>query len=366
MVLAASGCAPESSLSRDAAVEVSGRVLSQRGEAVAGARAVIVKEIGPEEFAAGAMSVVFLGVTCLEDPDVEPCGEFAHHTEADRQGRFTFELRGADVQSGIGTASTMSLTAAAPPRDGAPGPTTTHSFRVQEPSLGVPPHRLWQAAPKLSTTGGKIAVEVPPLGRAYGEPTSSTLLFLRKDGTPVWRSRTAVAVDQRALEELQGTAVVEVATGETREVLRSIYRSAHVAVSGPGVPPSRGAGCWSSSRGRTTVRYSPCPLTDGDLTTTFDPALDPKCRSEERCPQPDTAVTVDLGKPSRVTAVALRGDDDVLMVRTSLDRKSWSKPVTVRVELGNAFAQLPARQARYVSVKAQRWPLPGFTEISVW
>lgn len=360
-------CAPKSEVPRDAAVRIDGRVVDAAGRPLPEAKAVLLKEIGPEEFAAGAISVVFMGFTCLEDPDVEPCGEFAHRGQADADGRVTFDVTGADVQSGLGSASTMTLMATAPDRAGTPGAAVAHSFRIQKAHFQVPVNRLWQPRMGLRRSDAGLAVSAPRLPKAYGPATSYATLYLEPDGRMLWRSRPGVPVDERVLEDATGTVTVEAEAGERGAVLRSVYRSDHIAVKGPGAPPSRGALCLASSRGRSVVRYSPCPLTDGDFTTSFDPALDPRCPAGRTCPRHDTEVTVDLGQVRRTQAVAIRGQDDVLIVRTSADGSAWSPPTTVKIRDGHAWVKLPTpTPARYVRVKAKRWPLPSLAEISVW
>lgn len=370
LAVVSTACGPPSEVARDADVEIVGQVVGQDGAAVPGAPVVLVKEVGPAEFLSGGLTVMTWGFACLYDPDLEPCGEFTHHAEAGDDGAYRFSVRGADVQSGFGTASTMSVTAARPAAEGRPGPATTIRLHVQSEALQLPAAQLWEPSVEVALADGLLTVDWPALPSSYGEADTHGALFLDADGLPVWhQDEPGVPLDARVLEDHAVTVVVEVVSTPD-DGWERIYRSAQQPVSSPGPPPSRGADCLLPSPGAEPVRISPCPLTDGDLTTELDPHAEghPCPRGGmETCPPEDLGLVVELPTEGPRQLVAVRGEEDEVVVHTSLDGVAWSGPTAVALEEGRGAATLPSGQPlRYVRVQTVGGGAPSLTEVSVW
>jgi hypothetical protein len=357
-------CGPPSEVDRGARIEVFGSATHHTGAPVTGTTVMLTKDVGPAEFLSGGLTVMFWGFPCLQDPDLEPCGRFAHYAETDSDGRFTFALRGGDVQSGFGTASRMLLTVAGPGADGLPGPTTTHELRINAERVDLAPLRLWHTDLRIAEADGTVTVDWddPP---AHGRSERHVVQFLDGDGVPVWQARRGEGVDLRVLED-QGRLV----TAEVVEVegpTTAIYRSGARAVRGPGAPPSRGAACRALAEGREALRLDTCPLTDGDLAGWAD-LPDPPCPGgQDGCPPPQTAIVVELPEPLAPSLVVLRGDDDPVLLRVSPDGLVWSPPVGASIRGGTAVVRLPAGEpVRFVRLDGDDTDLPDLVEVSVW
>src|SRR5262249_47376037 len=129
------------------------------------------------------------------------------------------------------------------------------------------------------------------------------------------------------------------------------------------VPASRGKDCYVQGPSGP-VKQSPCTLTDGDLTTRFQPLTAPACPQGQTCTPPpqNNWVYVDLGAPAALSALVVY---DVnfgtasATVEGSMDATTWaplglvsSTPYTlvplsgsaryVRLRLNDPMAQLPA------------------------
>ena len=361
-------CGEPSTIDPDAAVDIRGEAQHLDGTPVRRGTAMIVKDIGVDDFAASA-PIFFgtMGMVCLAGADLDLCDEEAARTKLSDDGTFAFSLRGRDVQSGFGTTSTMWVSVAAPPvKDGLAGPSSAVAFTARSATVTLPPLRLWEPAITVDQTEERVRLDWPSLPPELGSKPSYQARFQSSDGELVWSAARPGVVDARVLEDVTGGVSVDASVKNVDAGGAGSYRSAQSPFHGPGSPPSRGASCAAVATGRRTVTYSPCPLTDGVLDRDFDPALDPKCR-KDKCPHHDTAVVVDLGAARALSLVVLRADPDVLTLDTSLDGRRWSPALTVTMKRPHATAAFPrSTRARYVRVAAKRWPLPTLRELSVW
>ena len=362
------GCGEPSDLDPDAAVEIRGAARHLDGTPVTKGTALVVKDIGLDDFAASA-PIFFgtMGMVCVAGADLDLCDEEAVRTELAQDGSFEFSLRGRDVQSGFGTTSTLWATVAAPPTDdGLDGPSSATAFKARTSTVTLPPLRLWEPTVRVRRGRGTVRVGWPDLPGKLGRNPSYQARFESSEGALVWSLRRPGSVDPRVLEDASGGVSVDASVAASDTEQATTYRSAQQPFSGPAAPPSRGASCAAVATGRRTVTYDPCPLTDGALTRDFDPALDPECR-KDTCPHHDTAVVVDLGDVRKISLVVVRADEDVLVVDSSLDARRWSTAATVDMKRPHATAKLASgTRARYVRIAAERWPLPTLRELSVW
>ena len=372
-LILAAGCGTPSEIDPDAQVEITGALVDQDGAAVPNARAVLVKEIGVDEFLSGAMTVMTTwGFACAVDAPVDPCGEYTTVATTGGDGGFAFTVRGADVQSGFGTVSTMTATAAAPPRDGErTGAAVSLSFQVQEELMGLPPLRLWRPQVDVSTQGGNLVVGWPSMPDGYPADVRYEAIVFDGQGRPVWTITTpGQPADLRVLEDLAGGVAVQ-ATAETQVDQRDatvVYRSAQLPVAGPGAPPSRGAACATTAAGRAPVQAQPCPLTDGDLTTLASLDMPSDCPSDgSACDYPDRSIVLDLRSSRPLTLVVLRGEQDDLAIDVSDDGQTWQPVAEVEMTATSAAVALPPdTSGRYVRVRAQSSDVGDFSEIALW
>ena len=368
LVLLLTGCGEPSNVDPDAAVTVTGAAQHLDGTPVTSGTAMVLKDIGIDDFAASA-PVFFgtMGMACLAGTDLDLCDEEGVRTDLSGDGTFTLTLRGRDVQSGFGTTSTLWATVAADGSQGLAGPSTASAFTAQSETVNLPPLRLWEPAVDVIESRGKLRVQWPALPRRLGRHATYQARIESASGDLVWSmDRAGVAVDARVLEDVEGAVSVEASVDESGRRGAATYRSAQQRLSGPGAPASRGAPCSAVATGRRSVAYHPCPLTDGVFNEDFDPALDPEC-AEKTCPRHDTAVVVDLGEVRQLSLVVVRAEPDVLVLSISNDGRRWRRLSTVAMKSPNAAVSVPDdTRARYLRLHAQRWPLPTLRELSAW
>lgn len=370
--IAVGACGTPSEVDPDSTVEIRGQVVHQDGSPVGGADAVLVKEIGVDEFLSGATTVVTTwGFACVAEADVDPCGEYAHRATTDGDGAFRFELRGADVQSGFRTASTMTATAAAPADDGErAGAATSSSFLVQREALELPTLHLWEPDIAIEQAEGQLTVDWPTLPEGYPADASYEAVFVDAQGRPVWGlSDAGSRIDARVLEDVRGGVAVQ-ATAETSvdDLDADIaFRSGQHPVEGPGAPPSRGASC-SATAGERTQVVAPCPLTDGDLATLADVDIDDCPEGQSPCPTPaDSAVVIDLGSERDLGLLVLRGDEDDVVVDVSADGRTWVQLLSIEMAGTRVAVGLPpGTTARAVRLRGESGDIGQFAEVSLW
>lgn len=370
--VAVAACGTASEVDPDATVEIRGQVVHQDGSPVGGTDTVLVKEIGVDEFLSGATTVMTTwGFACVAHADVDPCGEYAHRATTGGDGAFRFELRGADVQSGFRTASTMTATAAAPADgDERAGAATSLSFLVQREALELPTLHLWEPDIAIEQADGQLTVDWPTLPEGYPADASYEAVFVDAGGRPVWTlSDAGSRIDVRVLEDLGGGVAVQ-ATAETSvdDLDADVaFRSGQHPVEGPGAPPSRRASC-SGTDGELAQMVVPCPLTDGDLATLADVDIDDCPEGQTQCPAPaDSAVVIDLNSELDLSLLVLRGDEDDVVVDVSGDGRTWTELLSVEMTGTRVAVGLPpGTTARTVRLRAESGDIGRFAEISLW
>lgn len=365
------GCGEPSPVDPQARVQVSGSVKRAEGQALSQGRAVVMKEIGPDELAADAPAFFgTMGLVCLTRMDLDVCDEQGTAADLEGDGTFSVELRGSDVQSGFGTVSTLWASVEAPSADDLPGPAVSHAFRATAETVELPAMTLWEPPVTLQQRGGQVRAQWPTVPRSLGRRAVYTGAFATDEGETVWSVRRAGAdVDTRVLEDFNGTFTVEARVEADDSPLDGpvVYRSGAQSFTGPGAAPSRGAGCSAVASGRETVVYDPCPLTDGDVGEVFSPALDPRCPEGRECPHWDTKVVLDLGERRDLRLLVIRAEPDTWVLDVSDDARSWRRLRRVELRRPHATVQVPAKtRARYLRLRAARWPLRDLTEVSVW
>lgn len=376
LALLAAGCGEASRLDRGARVEVRGQVLRADGAAAPEAAVGLSKDLGFAEFMDTMFTVFSFGMPCLmpEPPDL--CRDRMQRGAVDGDGRYRFELSGSDAQSFFGLASTMNVTGALPATEGwYAGPSTSVQFRIQTESLDLPPFRFWEPAVEVRQGGSGTEVHWSPFPPEIGPIGGYAVQFTDGRGQTVWARRSGgpFTVDPRVLEDMVGGVGVladgeAVALGTTVDL---IYRSGQRPVQGPGVPPSRGAGCIVFGEdGGGEVHLPQCPLTDGDFAEPMnaatvrdcDPSADASCRHGI-----GYAVVIDLAQPSARSLLVLRGARSEVLVDWSDDLANWRASATLS-PAGDEHLTVPLAgvTARYLRLRAPFGPVGDFREVSIW
>lgn len=363
----------------DADVAISGRVMQADGTALPNARVALLREPDPGELIGAATVVATLGLVCLTDQPPPICTGL-RSTDSDRDGRYTFRLKGRDTRGSIGNASNMHLSVRGPATAGeVEGPASTEIFRVQTEELEILPLRLWSPRLTLSTSAGSIAAAMDPFPAAgYGELETIEASFETGRG-PVWQQEDflgpGAVLDTRLLEDVSGTLVVtarahDVASGTTVDFRFRTDRIPYAAAAG--APPSRGAAVFGHGPGGPTPLPSGA-LTDGDLWAAFAPLPEPSCSPDARGQGCEEArannwIYVDLGTERPVSLIVVRGACWSCAVDVSSDASTWI--VVGPARTGTHFVSVPAStpSARYVRVRGatSHDRVLGLTEVSVW
>lgn len=359
--LTAAGCG-FSSVDPSSSVSISGRALNAAGNPLGNARVVLVKQADLGEVLFGTvLAVGTLSTVCFAPQPPAIC-EKAHVTTTDADGRYHFELKGAEVRGSLGTEATMNVVFSQR------SASTTVSFTAHQNDVTVPDARVWDLGARVSRAGGRIRLTWRPLSRAAGSDTGySAEVYDARSGAALWTQagRGGQAdLDPRLLEDRRGAVAVSASAalggGHGAGNARAGYLSARLPVdASAGAPPSRGRPCAPVTGNGTVGDYaSACRETDGDLGAPAQLAA--------RGGRTVTGVAVDLGRVRPVGFVVARGFSGQYRIEVSTDARSWR---SVATGSGPAYAVSPADrpQARYVRVRSAVGLDESLsTELSVW
>jgi hypothetical protein len=356
----AGGCA-QSKVPADAKVTLTGRLLRPDGSPAAARPLALTRVPDLGEVASQGIPVAAtLGAACLAD-DPPPLCKLRQRTTSDAQGAFTVHMSGSDVRGTFATATNFDL-AAQLPRTGTEvdGPSVRTSFQIQRADLTVPTLRFWEPG-HVTATGDarKVALDWDRQPNV-----SDYTMHFAVGGQEIWSDAAAATMDARAFEDAHGVlhlAMTASAPGPDT-TFATTYVSQGVAFTGQaGAPESRGRDCYAEGPAGP-LRIQPCTLTDGS----FDhPLSEPQCANSP-C-ETDNWVYVDLGAPTRIGAVFLRGvPGGPVAVDTSDDAATW-RP-SGHDTAGTPFVVLNTDvTARYVRVRRDGDArLTGLTQVSVW
>jgi hypothetical protein len=313
-----------------------------------------------------------LGLSCLAA--VTPCSR-SSRTRTDANGRFSFDLDQSGLNKVTGGATGVEISAGVAPG----GPTVVAEFKTA-PRIVLPALELWDPHLAIQRSGTIGLFRWTGPQSPSGRPGSRLRLTDDRGGTVAAATANggdaSSQLDLRALEDTSGPAALDAsssASGSSGKIKLSwLAAPTRYPAIGP-VPFSRDAAC--TLDGRPT---SPCPVTDGDLTTPTP--LGTTCISTPSLPpagSPPTTrpcvpsvghIDIDLGSPRYVGLLTVHGSG-VVLVSTSTDGQTWrpARRTTTSVSLGGAAAWAPAgSRARYVRVEQQgNLPAP-VAEVSAW
>lgn len=380
-LIAASACTP-SRVPADADIAIAGEVRREADSPAAGARVFLSRE---GDLGEALVLLPFLGLPCLA-AEAPPICDKGHLTTAADDGSFAFEVKGSYTQGFTGQAATLALQTRLPrAEDEIEGPAVTTRFQVQTERLSMP-MSFWE--PELATrvdgyqgmvTWSELPSGVVPPDVPLGGARTS--VRFHQQGVLVWGFRqveSGMTFDARLLENSRGdfsvSSVIDDVDvpAERGTKLSMVLRSARLPYAGTAGPPwSRGKGCSAYNAEGQAVALSPCALTDGDFSASFDPPLTPPCPEGQDCPAfvPKSAF-VDLGEPRPVELVVLRGCESACRLETSDDGATW-RPFAVAPgsfgEVSDSLAITPPRptSARMIRITADD-SIANLREVSVW
>jgi hypothetical protein len=369
----------QSDVDPEADIALGGTVIRQGGGTASDVGVVLTREPDLVEILlTGAMA----GLPCL-DPDPPAICKGARIEKTAGDGTFTFNLKGSDTQSSLGTAATMGLaTRLSRSGDQLEGAGVAYRLQVQTEQLRVP-LRIWQPEVDASADPRRARVTFSGLSPtllpqdADLSRISSHVRFEARGGQLVWiltNFPSGGEFDTRLLEDTRGSLAVfaevddvDVDDAEGRK-LDIIFRSARLPYASPaGRPVSRGKGCFAYDQNGTPFATSPCRLTDGNFEESFD----------SRCPQGDCPSSrqayLDLGGPTTITFVVVRGCGSRCTIEVSDDALNW-RPVGVgqsEVDLGEGadnFGLTPPSPTTgsFVRVTSENLLIDSLREVSVW
>ncbi len=252
-----------------------------------------------------------------------------------------------------------------------PGVTVTAHVAFTGRAQRLPDLVVW--APDLSWEGGhvrRVTFGSPP--RAVGSLQGADLRVVEDtDGLAqaavlLRNVSSGVTFDVRVLEDREWVVALTIRVGAKR--LGEVTYDVRTSMTGTDEPASRGKPCVEyDDRGRA-VTGDPCALTDGDLSTRWQPTVSDSSCGASRC---DRAVAVDLGSVKPIAFVVVRVCDPFFdQVESSADGRHWTTLVrkdTFVHDDDDVCSAVVSTSARYVRV---RGPAGGFytrrTEISVF
>lgn len=311
---------------------------------------------------------------------------FSNSTESiesntDEDGRFTFELKGEQLnypgrRGGARTFTLEARSADTTQGDTPSGPYTSAKFTINVVDLPMD-LILWEANARQTRTG--LAWQAPTQTLEGNQTEYEVRIDASQPESQndpqfahygVWHLKTtssSPSIDPRIFEDTSGSFWID-ANGETEvpgSNVRLELRSARFPYAGhAGAPPSRGATCYLDlGRHRFDFDPGPCPLTDGNFGTTYR-TLTSFANPEPTDPQtPDSTPTwavIDLGAPTDVGLLVVRGCK--CPVASSLDGRDWRSLASAEAYTTATEFDHPTR-ARYLRIRLDS---AGITEVSVW
>jgi hypothetical protein len=333
---------------------LTGRVVGLTGAPLSGLPVTVV-EHRPQAGLDAALTAFFtLGIACVATGDAcDTSAKVVDSATTGADGRFELTLPDAYLP-GYETDEDWVVQVGRAPADGEmTGPSSSFELEVNTRVQESPDLVLWDASPTVTTRGDLWQVQVPAL--TGGAPLRDLATRLVDDrGNVLWTVH-GTSVDPRVIEDrtvrvvTSGTADVTVRHADGRTIYHQSVAAPTMAVTGGGTPPSRGAGCTQTGGGLVGCLY-----TDGDLAAQVD--LPPK-----------EAVTVDLGAPTEVGLVVVRGvigsmDPDA-EVQVSTDGTTWTDLEERPLDGADGWsAAAGGGPVRYVCVTGPR----SLAEITAW
>lgn len=344
-MIAYAGCGPRSQLDARSSVTLSGRVQTEGGGAPPTTKVKLIRH--PDALqAVGQLLVVVgsVGLACLNG-QLDLCSAFEESPSAG-DGSFQFALRGADSQGSAGQALTFTVFAGCPTGNCA----VASDFQIQRTKLNVPTLKFWTDVGALDDSGAKPQFSWPALEGSVGGGAADDYrltITTAADGTVLWmqdaQRATSATIDPRVTQDLQGNWTVVAQRkqpGDGSDFTFDWYSSPQPYASRFLTPLSRAADCYTQGADGMPVKLArPCPLTDGNPATRFQPLSPPPCPMGQTCASPplNNWIVIDNGFAHPLALlvlydVAVSSATASLLVETSDDLMSWTLQQTLAVQ----------------------------------
>jgi hypothetical protein len=230
-----------STVDPSADVHVSGRALDASGRPLVRTKVLLLKQADIGEVVFGAVLAVGTLSTICFLPHAPAICEKARTATTDADGRYSFDLKGADTQGTLGTASTMQVVFSGTSK--AEGSTTV-TFTAKKAEVSLPDARLWRAGAQVSSAGGNVTLSWRPLPAAAGNhPSYSAQVYDTRGSAQFTQPASGdhAELDRRVLEDTNGAvavgAGVSLSGASGAGTVRASYHSTRLHVRGAGAPP---------------------------------------------------------------------------------------------------------------------------------
>jgi hypothetical protein len=343
----ASGCfGPSSKLDSKASVKISGIVQTQNGAPTPTTTAKLIRHPDPlQALGEVLIAVGSIGLACLGG-QLDICSSFAESATAG-DGSYHFGLHGSDTQGSVGEALTFTVFAgcAAQPAPAIGNCAVAADFIVQTQNLQIPALRQWTALGSEDDSSGDPHFTWPSLESTVGGAAADSYRVSIRDtaGNLVWledaQKAADVVVDRHATQDFAGswTAMAQRKQQSAgTDFAVTWYSSQQDYASRFLNPLSRTSDCYVQTATGAALVARPCPLTDGNMTTSFVPVAAPACPTGQTCTNPPQnnwiAVDITFQHPMALLVlydVAISGATQRIAIESSNDLMAWTPVTTV-------------------------------------
>jgi hypothetical protein len=339
-VVLVSGCfGPPSQIDAKSSVSLSGIVQMQNNAAAANTKVKLIRHPDPLQALGQAFVVIgSVGLACIGG-QVDICSSF-EESQSGGDGSYQFAMRGADTQGSTGQALTFTVFAGCPGGNCA----VASDFQIQRTKVTIPPLKYWTDLGTLGDANGSPRFDWRAIESSVGGAAADDyrVSITASDGAVIWlqdaqHARTTI-VDPRVTQDLQGNWSVVAQRkqpGTGTDFTFDWYSSQQAYPNHNLIPLSRAADCFTQGADGMPSRLArPCPLTDGNPTTKFQPVAAPTCPTGQSCPV-NNWILVDLGFSHPLALlvlydVSVSNGSSLLLVETSDDLTTWTPRVTLQ------------------------------------
>lgn len=340
VVLLVVGCfGPPSQIDAKASVSLNGIVQTHNSAAVPNDKVKLIRHPDPLQ-ALGQLFVVIgsVGLACING-QADICSSF-EESQSGGDGSYQFALRGADTQGSTGQALTFTVFAGCPGGNCA----VASDFQIQRTKLSIPPLQLWTEVGTLADVNGSPQFTWPTIESSVGGAAADgyRVSITTADGAVIWlqdaQRATTATVDPHVTQDLAGNWSVVAQRkqpGAGTDFTFDWYSSRQVYPNHNLIPLSRAADCFTQGADGMPARLArPCPVTDGNPATKFQPVSPPTCPMGQTCPV-NNWILIDLGFSHPLALlvlydVAVSNGSSLLLVETSDDLMTWTPKATLQ------------------------------------
>jgi hypothetical protein len=340
VVAMAAGCfGPASQIDAKSSVTLNGIVQTHNNSAVANDKVKLIRHPDPLQ-ALGQLFVVIgsVGLACING-QADICSSF-EESQSGSNGSYQFAMRGAETQGSTGEALPFTVFAGCPGGNCA----VASDFLIQRTQLTIPTLKLWTDVGTLVDVGGNPQFGWPAIESSVGGSAADDyrVSISAGDGTTIWlqdaQRATTTTVDPRVTQDLSGNWSVVAQRKQPRtgtDFTFDWYSSQQAYPNHNFIPLSRAADCFTQgANGMPSMLARPCPVTDGNPATKFQPVSAPTCPMGQTCPV-NNWILIDLGFAHPLALlvlydVSVSNSTAQLIVETSDDLMTWTRQATLQ------------------------------------